>query len=114
MGSSQDFQNNRRGVGIVAAVVIPILIKSIHSRVAHYRPYERNQLMLLRCKKDGVALALVTQAEGDVFAVCPDCGSGWKYEEVAENSAGLVSGILSEEQLVSLRKQIRISGERFH
>ena len=69
----------------------------------------KGEAVLLRCKKDGVPLHTATGPERGVFVFCPVCGSGGQYEEVAEKAAGLISPFLSEEQLVNLREQIRIS-----
>ncbi len=65
--------------------------------------------ILIRCQQHGVPLALVATPDGEVLAVCPVCGTGANSKNVAHNSAGLISGMLSKEQLVHLRKQIRIA-----
>ena len=67
-----------------------------------------DQTVLIRCKQHGAALALVATADGKVLAVCPVCGSGADSEDVIKYSSGLKSGILSEEQLIDLRKQLRV------
>jgi hypothetical protein len=67
-----------------------------------------HKTILLRCQKDGAALVLVALPDGKTLAVCPICGSGANSEHVIKQSAGLISGLLSEEQLIDLRKQIRI------
>jgi hypothetical protein len=71
-----------------------------------------DQTILLRCSKDSEPLVLVSGPQGDVLAVCPICGSGWKYEQVAKQSAGLIAGLLSEEQLLDLKQQIRIARQK--
>jgi hypothetical protein len=65
--------------------------------------------MLIRCQKDDVPLALVTAADGKTWAVCPVCGGAAYSENVIKQSSGLISGMLTEEQLIDLRKQIRIA-----
>lgn len=68
-----------------------------------------NQPVLLRCSKDRSPLVLATGPEGEVFAICLECAAGWKAEEVTENSAGLVAGLFTEEQIASLREQYQIA-----
>jgi hypothetical protein len=61
------------------------------------------------CVEDGSPLITVTMPERGVMAVCTTCGAAWKHEETAEYAAGLIPGRLSEEMLVKLREQIRLS-----
>jgi hypothetical protein len=68
--------------------------------------------MLLRCKQHDETLVLVSRTKGERLAVCPVCGAGWNAKEVIEDSAGLVAGLLSEEELVGFREQIRIGQEK--
>ena len=65
-----------------------------------------DETMLIRCEKDGVPFVFVTDSERGSLIVCPVCGDGWQYEKITENSARLEEGILSEEQLISLKRQI--------
>lgn len=65
--------------------------------------------VLIRCKQHGAALALIATAEGEVLAICPVCGSGSNSKNVTEQSAGLIGGLLSEEQPINLRKQIKVA-----
>jgi hypothetical protein len=67
--------------------------------------------ILIRCQKHGAALALVATAEGKMLVVCPVCGSGADSENVIEKYSGLINGVLSEEELIDLRKQIDIAGK---
>jgi ssDNA-binding Zn-finger/Zn-ribbon topoisomerase 1 len=71
-----------------------------------------HKTVLLRCKKDGVPLVLVSTAKGRTLVVCPICGSGADSKHVIEQSTGLIGGLLSEEQLIDLRKQIRVADKR--
>jgi hypothetical protein len=68
--------------------------------------------MLLRCEQHGETLVIVSRTEGERLAVCPVCGAGWDAKEVVEDSAGLVPGMLAEEELVRLRAQIQIAREK--
>jgi hypothetical protein len=61
--------------------------------------------ILIRCKTHGAPLALVATTDGKTLAVCP------VSEDVGKYSSGLVSGILTEEQLVDLREQIRVASK---
>jgi hypothetical protein len=67
--------------------------------------------ILIRCKTHGAPLALVATTDGKTLAVCPVCGSLGNSEDVGKYSSGLVSGILTEEQLIDLREQIRVAGK---
>jgi hypothetical protein len=68
-----------------------------------------NKPVLLRCREDGAPLVLVSTDNGDVLTVCPVCGSGGYSKDIIDYSAGLISGIFSEEQLIDLRKQISVA-----
>ena len=71
-----------------------------------------DKTILIRCKQHSAALALVTTTDGKILAVCPVCGSGADSEYVSKNTGGLTGGVLSEEQLIDLREQIRIADKR--
>lgn len=68
-----------------------------------------NETILLRCAEDGEPLSIVSTPERGVLAVCLVCGAAGDYEEVAQQSAGLIQGLFPEEELVRLRAQARIS-----
>jgi len=77
----------------------------------HHRT-ERNKPVILRCEKDQETLVIISRTKGERLAVCPVCGAGWDAKEVVENSAGLIAGLLAEEELVGLREQLRIAREQ--
>jgi len=74
-------------------------------------PGSDDEAVLLRCDEDGSALILVSWPKGNLLAVCPECGKAGKYEQIAEQSARLVTGLLSEKKLADLRKQLGLAGD---
>ena len=68
-----------------------------------------DKTILIRCKQDGVPLILLSAPDGKVLAICPVCGSGANSEHVLKHSAGLIGGLIPEEQLIDLRKQLKIA-----
>jgi hypothetical protein len=68
-----------------------------------------SETMLLRCAEDGEPLIDIAHSEMGAVMACPICGAWLKTEKIAEDAPRIISGILSEEQLLGLQSQIRAS-----
>ena len=65
--------------------------------------------ILLRRSKDQTPLVLVSDSKGNVLTLCLICGHGGEYEHVVKQSAGLISGLFSEKEIMNLRRQTLIA-----
>jgi ribosomal protein S27E len=60
-------------------------------------------ILNVKCYPCQEPLIHLTRSETDDFVFCPNCGGILSYEEVVKNSAGLVGGMLTIEELNRLR-----------
>ena len=59
----------------------------------------------VKCHSCQEPLVRLTRSETDDFVFCPICGGILSYEELIKNSAGLIGGILTMEELNQLRAE---------
>jgi hypothetical protein len=59
----------------------------------------------IHCRKCSTALFRVSEPPSDK-AYCPSCGAFGPYEEVAKECGDLVGGVLTQEELVTLRRKL--------
>jgi uncharacterized Zn finger protein (UPF0148 family) len=57
----------------------------------------------VKCHSCQEPLVRLARSETEDFVFCPTCGGILSYEEVVRNSAGLIEGILTIEELNQLR-----------
>lgn len=63
----------------------------------------------IKCGKCQTALVRVTLPEAYDRVYCTDCGAAGDYKEVVEGTAGLMAGLLTQEELLDLREQFRLA-----
>lgn len=63
----------------------------------------------LKCAKCGTNLVRVSEPEGEDRVFCTECGAFNNAKAVFENSAGLIGGVLTPEQVLDLREKVRLA-----
>lgn len=69
-------------------------------------------LLPVKCAQCSEPLVRVTLPETYDRVYCVQCGGVGDYEQVIERTAGLIGGLLTEEELLDLREQFRLAREQ--
>jgi hypothetical protein len=63
----------------------------------------------LKCAQCGFNLIRLTDAKGEDWALCTECGGFHYAKEVVEYGAGLIREPISPKEILDLREQVRLA-----